>query len=116
MSHGIVSIGVSGGSMPKLIVPILLSIEGLNWKRIRLFMVSVVVNFLCIDMFRLMKDMCHLITRIQTQVRLDSTLCKDAEEHYFSPPTTILQGILGQYIKLLPPALKDSVLVVDILD
>ncbi|CAJ0584175.1 unnamed protein product, partial [Mesorhabditis spiculigera] len=39
-AHGIVSVGVSGGSMPQLIVPILFSIEGLNWRRIRLFMIK----------------------------------------------------------------------------
>ncbi|CAJ0962996.1 unnamed protein product, partial [Mesorhabditis belari] len=73
--NGIVSIGVSGGSMPKLIVPILLSMEGLNWKKIRLFMV---------------------------------------DERYASLDHP--DSNAGQYIKLLPPALKENVVAVDMLD
>ncbi|WKY14106.1 hypothetical protein Q1695_000006 [Nippostrongylus brasiliensis] len=38
--NGLISIGVSGGSMPKLICDVLNSIENLEWKRIRLFMVD----------------------------------------------------------------------------
>uniref|UniRef100_A0A1I7XGE6 6-phosphogluconolactonase n=1 Tax=Heterorhabditis bacteriophora TaxID=37862 RepID=A0A1I7XGE6_HETBA len=38
--NGLISIGVSGGSMPKIICDALKSIENLEWKRIRLFMVD----------------------------------------------------------------------------
>ncbi|EPB71022.1 6-phosphogluconolactonase [Ancylostoma ceylanicum] len=38
--NGLISIGVSGGSMPKLLCDVLKSIDNLEWKRVRLFMVD----------------------------------------------------------------------------
>lgn len=38
--NGLISIGVSGGSMPKLFCDVLKSIDNLEWKRIRIFMVD----------------------------------------------------------------------------
>ncbi|KHJ94100.1 6-phosphogluconolactonase [Oesophagostomum dentatum] len=38
--NGLISIGVSGGSMPKLICDVLKSIDNFEWKRVRLFMVD----------------------------------------------------------------------------
>ncbi|KAK6763193.1 hypothetical protein RB195_023780 [Necator americanus] len=38
--NGLISIGVSGGSMPKLICDVLKSVDNLEWKRVRLFMVG----------------------------------------------------------------------------
>ncbi|KAE9413720.1 hypothetical protein Angca_002857, partial [Angiostrongylus cantonensis] len=38
--NGLISIGVSGGSMPQLFCDVLKSIENLEWKRIRIFMVD----------------------------------------------------------------------------